>query len=356
MRVLSATTLACTLFAAAPAAAWTDAAVRSMRVNLETTRSGASHGSFELDVEIHGGWLSELDVPPLGENVRLDPWKPAWAVLPDGQKLTPDVVVLADGTVRFRFSRREAPKRGHVTLGGTVDLELASDGRLAWTPPAWQHGLDGASVRWTVPADLRFVADEATEVGGTTRVMQAGDAQVMESSRAHLPRGAAWTFAFEAPETDAPTASATSYAPDSSRWPYLALFLFVVLLGALRHVLSRPTTRLLRLPKAALLLSAAGLAGASLTLDVLQATLFVASLGLASLAFADPVRPRPLFDGSKPLGFATWLSLGALAAAYGESATSAHLRVAAWSVVLVLVPLFFARPQATFRPSAVPAP
>lgn len=330
------------------ASAWADASVRALDASLETQEGGATHMALEIDVEVHGGWLTEIEVPSLGEGVVLDAQKPAWAVLPDGRKLVPDTTVGGDGSLRFRFPRTNAPHRGRVTLGASLDMTLPGNGEtLRFEPPMWQSGLDGVRVRWSVPANRRFVEASGGDSPEDVRVVRAGDRQVLEAYRPHLPRGVAWAFEFAVGEPSEHRIVTSPATFDDSKWPYLALFLFVLAIGAAKRATTKSHVALFGLPTSALVATAIGLAGASLALDELRTTLFLVALGLAVSAFASKNHGSRLFDGSRVLGVCTWLATSGLGVAYALSAGTPHLRLLGAALPLLLAPLFYAKGGAT---------
>ncbi len=329
------------------ASAWTDASVRALDASLETREGGATHMALEIDVEVHGGWLTEIEVPSLGEGVVLDAQKPAWAVLPDGRKLVPVAVVGEDGSLRFRFDRTNAPRRGRITLGASLDMTLADEGALHWEPPMWQSGLDGVRVRWSVPASRRFLQASVGDSPEDVRIVRAGDRQVLEAYRPHLPRGTEWHFEFAGGEPSEDRVLTSPAAFDESKWPYLALFLFVLAIGAARRATAKSShVALSGLPTTALVATAIGLAGASLALDELRATLFLVALGLTTIAFTSRARSARAFDGTGLLGASTWFTASALGVAYTLAVGAPHLRVLGAALPLLLVPLFYAKSDA----------
>ncbi|MCZ7682239.1 MAG: hypothetical protein M5U28_26990 [Sandaracinaceae bacterium] len=146
LRASSALVVVAALCAAAPARAWTDAAVRSVQARVELRPDASARVTLTATVRVHGGWLEGLELAGLDPDLVLDETAPPFALDAEGQRYEPRAEVLAGGRVLLAFGRRGAPRRGTVTVTIAYATSLAHRA----TEPLEDEGL--VRVRWTLPA------------------------------------------------------------------------------------------------------------------------------------------------------------------------------------------------------------
>jgi hypothetical protein len=194
--------------AAAPARAWTEAQVESLRANVEIGPDGHAQIAMQLRVRVHAGWLDALEVAGLDPGFELDAEKPPYFVSEDGGTKYDPAVRLYErqGRIAFSFRRRTSPRRGGYVVGLVYRADLSGataptdEGgvRVRYILPGWRSGLDGVTVSMWLPpgardASVALNAVEATELRTRERT-------VLTWTRAHLPRTVAWVFEAEVPE------------------------------------------------------------------------------------------------------------------------------------------------------------
>jgi|GEM_PF-949484 len=204
-----------TLVCATPAAAWTDASVRSVKAAVVVAPDGTAQIALRVAVRVHGGWLEGLELVGLDPQLALDPATPPIVTGEDGAVYLPSVTVRADGSestrVQLNFARRDAPRRGayEVALRYTTSLahratEASSDGetvRVRWTLPPWQSGLDGVELTLDLPGAARAVeldTESGTRAASVT-VATVGARTQITWRRPHLPRTTVWEIAADVP-------------------------------------------------------------------------------------------------------------------------------------------------------------
>lgn len=200
---------------ATPAAAWTDASVRSVKAAVVVAPDGTAQVALRVAVRVHGGWLEGLELVGLDPLLTLDPALPAIVTGEDGAVYVPSVTVRPDETestrVQLNFARHDAPRRGayEVTLHYTTSLahratEASSDGetvRVHWTLPPWQSGLDGVELTLVLPGAARAVeldAESGTRAASVT-IATVGERTQITWRRPHLPRTTVWEIAADVP-------------------------------------------------------------------------------------------------------------------------------------------------------------
>ena len=103
-----------------PARAWTRTVVQSARATVEVEPEGSVYVLLRLDVEVHAGWLHELELVDLGDDVDLDRYRPPYFRSEEGETLRPEAELGEDGRIRLWFERRDAPRR---TARGTHECQ-----------------------------------------------------------------------------------------------------------------------------------------------------------------------------------------------------------------------------------------
>ena len=243
-----------------PAAAWTDASVRSVKANIVVAPDGTAHVALRVAVRVHGGWLEGLELAGLDPGLTLDPSAPTTVTGEDGAVYAPSVTTRAEGEestrVQLSFERSGAPRRGayEVALTYTTSLahratEALSDGetvRVSWTLPPWETGLDGVELTLDVPGGARAAQPldaEADTRAAELTVVSVGGRTQLTWRRPHLPRTTVWTIAAEVPAASLAPAlrrvraeppSAPRSASSAPAWPVaVAVALALLLLGTL---------------------------------------------------------------------------------------------------------------------------
>ena len=103
---------AAVLGASSPAHAWTRTVVHSAPATVEVEREATLYVLLRLEVEVHAGWLHELELVDLGPEVDLDRYRPPYFRSEEGEVFRPEAELHEDGRIRLWFPRREAPRRG----------------------------------------------------------------------------------------------------------------------------------------------------------------------------------------------------------------------------------------------------
>lgn len=345
-RASSALVVVAALTAAAPAHAWTDAAVRSVQARVELRPDASARVTLTATVRVHGGWLEGLELAGLDPDLVLDEAAPPFALDAEGQRYEPRSEVLSGGRVLLAFGRRGAPRRGTVTVTiaystslahrATEPLEDEGIVRVRWTLPGWRAGLDGVQIELVAPRGARFGPRDESDTGASVATDQTELAEGTRLSfrRAHLPRTLPWVVVADVPASamaeelraaptlePAPLPSASPQAPPIDRQPlFLVLAALVALLAcakilaALRLARSRRATArpLVPLPAWARAPLAALLAGAAACASSEPLAAFAL---LAGAALTAAYRPGARLEASS-LGAwrpadATWLRAAA---------------------------------------------
>jgi hypothetical protein len=284
----------------APAAAWTDSAVRSARARVAIDGEGTAIVFLEVEVRISGGWLEGLEIAGLDPDLALlqDP-RPI-AIDDQGRPHYPTVTPRRGGRLQVSFPRR-SPRRGRIVLSLAYRTSLAHRAvpvrgedavDVSWTLPPWRSGLDGVEIVLIVPpgATAQVAEGAVTERGRSRR---ADGLVELRWRRPHLPRTQPWTVTARLPRAalgpalrtltdgEARVVSATPPPPPRSVrdrdprpfWVGTALLLGLLLVAKelamrartrRRGVPSRPWVALptwLRLPGAAAALACAAVVG-----------------------------------------------------------------------------------------------
>lgn len=189
--------------------AWTRTVVESARATVEVERDATLYILLRLDIEVHAGWLHELELVDLGPELELDRYRPPYVRSEDGEVLRPEAELQEDGGIRLWFPRREAPRRGKYRVymryrtradARTVSVDGEPRARVVWSVPTWETGLHNVTVELRAPKGT-MVPDDVHEPqpGVTFEVMERPARTVLRWRRIHLPRMTAWPIAIDAP-------------------------------------------------------------------------------------------------------------------------------------------------------------
>jgi hypothetical protein len=228
MRLCRATGLVCLVLvalssASSPARAWTRTVVHSARATVEVEREATLYILLRLDVEVHAGWLHELELVDLGPNVELDRYRPPYFRSEEGEVFRPEAELHEDGRIRLWFHRREAPRRGEYRVfmryrtdadARATEVKGQPRARIVWSVPAWETGLHDVSVELRAPKGT-VVPDEARETspGVDFTVTERPNRTIVKWRRIHLPRMTAWPLTIDAPAETITLPAATEAAP-----------------------------------------------------------------------------------------------------------------------------------------------
>lgn len=195
------------LGSSSPAQAWTRTVVKGARATVDVERDATLNILLRLDVEVHAGWLHELDLVDLGDGVELDRYRPPYLRSEDGEIFRPEAEVREDGRIHLSFPRREAPRRGeyrafmryHTKADvRAVDGELRA--RVVWSVPAWETGLHNVSVEIRAPKGSSVPSELLdTPPGIDFQVAEHAKRTVIDWRRTHLPRMTAWPLSVDIP-------------------------------------------------------------------------------------------------------------------------------------------------------------
>ena len=193
---------------ASPAKAWTRTVVESAHATVEVEPKGTVFVLLRLDVEVHAGWLHELELVDLGEDVDLDRYQPPYFRSEDGEIFRPEAELHEDGRIRLWFERRDAPRRGKYRVYmryrtgadvAAVDVDGTKRARLTWSMPAWETGLHDVLIEFRAPKGTR-VAQHDDSPGVNVVVKDGPRRTVVRWRRIHVPRMTAWPLMIDAPE------------------------------------------------------------------------------------------------------------------------------------------------------------
>ncbi|MBW2161023.1 MAG: hypothetical protein JRH14_13875, partial [Deltaproteobacteria bacterium] len=98
------------LGSSSPAQAWTRTVVEGARATVNVERDATLSILLRLDVEVHAGWLHEMELAGLGPDVDLDLYRPPYFRSEEGEIFRPDAEVREGGIIHLSFPRREAPR------------------------------------------------------------------------------------------------------------------------------------------------------------------------------------------------------------------------------------------------------
>jgi hypothetical protein len=201
--------LVAVLGSTSPAQAWTRTVVKGARATVDIERDATLSILLRLDVEVHAGWLHEMELAGLGADVDLNRYRPPYFRSEEGKIFRPEAEVLEDGTIRLSFPRREAPRQGEYrvfmryrTKADVTAVEVKGErrARVVWSVPTWETGLHNATVEIrgpkgsTVPVEARDTA-----AGVDFQISERAKRTVVQWRRIHLPRMTAWPLALDVP-------------------------------------------------------------------------------------------------------------------------------------------------------------
>ena len=214
---------------ASPARAWTRTVVHSAGATVEVQPDATLHVLLRLDIEVHAGWLQELELIDLGPNVELDRYRPPYVKSEEGELFRPEAELREDGSIRLWFSRRDAPRRGayrvFMRYRTSADARRATVGgesraRIVWSVPAWETGLHDVSVELHAPRGTT-VPDDVNESspGIELAISEQANRTIIRWRRIHLPRMTPWPLTVDAPSgsLDVAAAEEAEPAPDGFR-------------------------------------------------------------------------------------------------------------------------------------------
>ena len=359
-----------------PAQAWTRTVVKSARATVDVERDTTLTVLLRLDVDVHAGWLHELDLVDLGKGVELDRYRPPYFRSEEGEIFRPEAELLEDGRIQLSFPRREAPRRGEyrvfIRYRSKADVravEGTERARIVWSVPAWETGLHNVSVEFrapkgsSVPTELRDAPP-----GVEFQVVEQTNRTVIEWRRIHLPRTTAWPLSFDvpadavelpasAPDTPMPAGFRPLQMPEQRPLAWALALIAILVLLKRRAIESR-------MAREALLVQAPWTSVLAVTGIVVAVGQWIASsyllcaVPLIAFALHRPARwrapgerggwrpalakelPRAetraseLLDGTTATGLAVLLGTGVLLAAFGEA-----------TAALLLLPLFLTGTQ-----------
>jgi len=240
------------LGSSSPAQAWTRTVVKGARATVDVERDATLSILLRLDVEVHAGWLHEIELAGLGPDVDLDLYRPPYFRSEDGEIFRPEAEVRDDGLIHLSFPRREAPRKGEYRVfmryrtkadARAVEVEGEPRARIVWSVPAWETGLHNVSVEIRAPRGSAVPTEmRDTPPGVEFRVTQGPKRTVVEWRRIHLPRMTAWPLTLDipaeaialpvaAPDAPAPTGFRPLTIPEkqSIAWALLLLAGLVLL-------------------------------------------------------------------------------------------------------------------------------
>jgi len=367
---------------AQPAHAWTRTVVHSARATVEVEPDATLYVLLRLDVEVHAGWLHEIELVDLGPDVELDRYRPPYFRSDEGEIFRPEAELHEDGRIRLSFARREAPRHGEYKVYiryrapaevSAVQVAGEKHPRVVWSVPAWETGLHDVSVEFRAPKGTR-VPDEMKDnsPGVQLEISEGPRRTIVRWRRIHLPRLTAWPLGLDLPEGSIalPAEQPLAPRPDGFRplstpqkrpvaWALLAISILALLKR--RSLESRLGRQKLWIPAPwPLVVAATGALVA--TAQLVDPTGLSWGLPLVLLAMHRPCRepahpegrswaaarpemgPRELelrlLDGTTVLGALTFTALVAGCFAIGQAKGA-----------LFLLPLFFAGTRFDFAPS-----
>jgi hypothetical protein len=230
--------------------AWTRTVVKGARATVDIERDATLNVLLRLDVEVHAGWLHELELVDLGEGFELDRYRPPYFRSEDGELFRPEAEVLEDGRIRLSFPRREAPRRGEYRVfmryrakADVRPVEGATQAQVVWSVPAWETGLHGVSVEFRAPKGSSVPSElHDTAPGVDFQIDERPGRTLIEWRRNHLPRMTAWPLTIDVPlqAIDLPVSAPDSPTPNGFRplsaperrplaWALLLIAAFVLL-------------------------------------------------------------------------------------------------------------------------------
>lgn len=189
------------------AGAWTRTMVESADAVVEVNRDASMDVLLTLHVQVHAGWLHELELAGLGDEVTLDGRRPPYLRAEDGEVYRPEAELTEDNRIRLSFERRGAPRKGkykvilrYRTQGVPKPVTGTDKARITWSLPAWETGLQDVTVDIRAPRGA--VVPEAlvdTSPGVVLSVTERPGVTQLEWRRVHLPRQTPWSLSFDVP-------------------------------------------------------------------------------------------------------------------------------------------------------------
>ena len=260
---------AAVLGSSSTAQAWTRTVVKGAKATVDLERDATLNILLRLDVEVHAGWLHELDLVDLGDGVELDRYRPPYFRSEEGEIFRPQAEVLDDGRIHLSFPRREAPRQGEYRVfmryriqADVHAVEDTDQARVVWSVPAWETGLHGVSVQIRAPKGSSVPSDlHDTPPGVEFQVAEHPERTVVEWRRIHLPRLTAWPLTLDVPlrAIDLPVSAPDAPTPAGFRplstpdkrpiaWTLLLVAILVLLKRRAVQVRMGPDAFLVRLP------------------------------------------------------------------------------------------------------------
>lgn len=192
----------------APSAhAWTLTVVNGARATVDIERDATLSILLRLDVEVHAGWLQELELVDLGEGVELDRNQPPYVRSDEGEIFRPEYEVQEDGRIHLTFPRRDAPRQGTYKVFmryrtkpelQAIETKGGPRARVVWSMPAWETGLHGVSVEIRAPKGSSVPGEFQDGAPGVDfQVYEHSNRTVAIWRRIHLPRMTAWPLAVD---------------------------------------------------------------------------------------------------------------------------------------------------------------
>ncbi|MGB3051702.1 MAG: hypothetical protein WBB42_11925 [Polyangiales bacterium] len=260
---------AAVLGSSSTAQAWTRTVVKGARATVDVERDATLSILLRLDVEIHAGWLHELELVDLGDGVELDRYRPPYFRSEEGEIFRPEAEVLADGRIHLSFPRREAPRQGEYRVfmryriqADARAIEDTEQARVVWSVPAWETGLHDVSVQIRAPKGSSVPSElHDAPPGVDFQVAEHPERTIVEWRRIHLPRLTAWPLSLDVPlqaidlrvsAPDAPTPA--GFHPLSTpeerpiAWTLLLIAVLVLLKRRAVQVRMGPNALLVRSP------------------------------------------------------------------------------------------------------------
>ena len=265
---------AAVLGSSSTAQAWTRTVVKGAKATVDLERDATLNILLRLDVQVHAGWLHELELIDLGDGVELDRYRPPYFRSDEGEIFRPEAEVLDDGRIHLSFPRREAPRQGEYRVfmryriqADVRAVEDTDQARVVWSVPAWETGLHGVSVQIRAPKGSSVPSDlHDTPPGVELQVAEHPERTVVEWRRIHLPRLTAWPLTLDVPlrALDLPVSAPDAPTPAGFRplstpdkrpiaWTLLLVAMLVLLKRRAVQVRMGPDAFLVRSPWVAVL-------------------------------------------------------------------------------------------------------
>ncbi len=236
---------------ASPARAWTRTVVQTARATVEVDPDATLHVLLRLEVEVHAGWLHELELVDLGPNVELDRYRPPYIRSEEGELFRPEAELHEDGRIRLWFHRRDAPRRGEYRVfiryrtsadARMVEVKGEPRARIAWSLPAWETGLHDVAVELRAPKGTTVPGDVNESSPGIDLEVSERERTIVRWKRIHLPRMTPWPLTIDAPagslavaDSEEPQPTPDGFRPLDTReerpftWAILALAILALL-------------------------------------------------------------------------------------------------------------------------------